>query len=118
LRTEKHQNAWRLREARWPRLPVDSGYANVEALPATSLGELTTLLQAGERGSLPSPKTSPPLSALQASNSCNWGPLTYCWTRAPQSLAMPLVVKERKKWCFLWNTVFMVWYNHAALRCR
>jgi len=41
------------------------------------------------------PRTPPLLSVLWALNlrpggPCNWGPLTCCWTRAPQSLAVPL----------------------------
>lgn len=45
----------------------------------------------------PCPKTPPllsPLGLLQALSfgPLNWGSLTYCWTVAPQSLAMPVIL--------------------------
>jgi len=72
---KKHQNSWRagLR-------------SRLTALPKPQA--------AGVGGCCcPSPKTTPPISALRASSPFrprNWGPLTYCWTKLPQSLAAPL----------------------------
>ena len=65
------------------------------ALPQTPLGELTALpcpLADGERARCPLPKTYPHSQPFELSpfGPLSWGPLTFCWTRAPQSLAMPL----------------------------
>jgi len=66
---KKHQNSWRWR--------------------------LTPLPRPGNRPSRP--KAPPPLSAVRASSFSPWGPAEgispgYCWTRAPQSLATPLIL--------------------------
>jgi len=75
----------------------------------TPLGELTALPRPhdGGRGQLlpPLQNLTPALSPsgfeLRPFGPRNWGPLTYCWTRVPQSLATPLEVGPQLSWQFV-----------------
>jgi len=64
------------------------------ALPQTPLEELKGPIPGGERACCPRSKShhrSQPLDIkLRPLVPHNWGFLSYCWTRAPHSLTIPL----------------------------